>query len=159
MLHTWATRLAAALLTAAGLAGMLTGTAHAGWSVRGTGGGAAAADRLAPPAEVTSSCGLLKIGASSLKISFARPAGLRLAADQFVIERSTDGGASWRSVRTLLGSAIAVGTTILFEDTGLTLLATYHYRVTAVKGNWRASAQAPPRTLVLGALGLINVCL
>ena len=150
--------LAASLLSAAAVVVAMMTPAEAAWSARGTGGGAAAADRLAAPANVTSSCGLLDLGGSSLKVSWGWPSSARFAPDRFEIERSTDGGLSWSPAGTVVGTALQGLASVLFEDKGLTVLGTYHYRVTAVKGNWRTSVQAPPRTLVLGLLGLANIC-
>jgi hypothetical protein len=142
------------LLTATAFVASMTTPAQAAWSAQGSGAGGAAADRLAAPAKVTSACGLLAVGASSLTVSWEWPSSAGFPPDRFEIDRSTDGGASWSSA----GSVVAGVATMTFEDKGLSVLGTYHYRVTAAKGNWRTSAMAPPRTIVLGVLGLINVC-
>jgi hypothetical protein len=156
-LSMWRWRVAATVLVAVTLALATAGSAGAAWTVRGAGGGAAKADVLPPPANVDSACGLLNVGGFSLKVDWSKPVGVRIAADRYLIERSTNGGATWTVAGQVLGSAVSTAGTI-FEDVGLSLLATYHYRVTAVKGNWRRSVVAPPRTVVLGLLGLVTVC-
>ena len=153
----WRQRVAATVLVAVTLALSTAGPAGAAWTVRSAGGGAAKADVLAAPANVKSECGLLNVGAFSLKVNWSKPVGVRVAADRYLIERSTNGGATWTEAGSVLGTAVDTTGTI-FEDVGLSLLATYHYRVTAVKGNWRTSVVAPPRTVVLGLLGLVTVC-
>jgi hypothetical protein len=148
-------RVPAVLTLALAAVASVPGTAAATWSVRGSGGGTAATASLTPPDDVRSECGLLTVGASSLTVSFVPPAdGAPL--ERFDIARSVDDGLTWQ----LAGSVTAAGrTTVVFEDRGLTLLTTYRYRVFSVRGEWRAAAEAPPRTLVLGALGLVNVCI
>ncbi|MCW2608814.1 MAG: hypothetical protein JWM15_60 [Cryptosporangiaceae bacterium] len=156
-LRRW--RVAATVLVAAALAVSMTGSAGASWTASGFGTGGSRADTLAPPASVTSACGLLDVGASSLTITWAKPSGTRFAAKSVLVERSTDGGVSWTTITSVLSTVAGAAGSFLFEDVGLTVLTTYHYRVTAVRGDWRASAPAPPRTIALGLLGLVNVCL
>jgi hypothetical protein len=148
-------RIAVTAALALAVVASLPGVAGAAWSVQGSGGGAAAADRLTPPADVQSECGLLTVGASSLKVSFVPPSR-GAPRERFDVERSTDGGLTWQLAGSVLPAGLAA---VVFEDRGLTLLTTYRYRVIAVRGNWRTATEAPPRTLVLGALGLVNVCI
>ncbi|MDQ1676415.1 MAG: hypothetical protein QOC93_1559, partial [Actinomycetota bacterium] len=145
-LRRW--RVAATVLVAAALAVSMTGSAGASWTASGFGTGGSRADTLAPPASVTSACGLLDVGASSLTITWAKPSGTRFAAKSFLVERSTDGGVSWITITSVLSTVAGAAGSFLFEDVGLTVLTTYHYRVTAVGGGGGGGGPPPPHRRV-----------
>jgi hypothetical protein len=77
--------------------------------------------RLATPTNLQAPAGLITKTAATL--TWTRVTG----ALQYIIERSTNGGATWL--------AIGLSTTNSFRVTGLTTLTTYQFRVTATNGN------------------------
>jgi hypothetical protein len=122
------------------------------WAASGDGSGQARASALPVPSPVTATCA----STSAIQVDWTVTAASPLVVD-FVVERSTDDGASW----TTLGSVTATSATsyATTDDSLAPGTFTYVYRVAARNNDWRAtSAVSNSRTATTGLLDVTDTC-
>lgn len=117
------------------------GAACAAWAADGAGTASAAAAALPQPA-VTATCN----GVDAIDVDWVTPAGAPVTA--FVVERSTDHGATWTAVATVPASG---ATSASYTDPALAE-ATYVYRVTAGTEGWSAVSELSESRVVLAEI-------
>jgi hypothetical protein len=122
------------------------------WAAAGDGPGQGRASVLPVPSPVMGTCA----SSSTIQVDWSVTAASPLVVD-FVVERSTDDGASW----TGLGSVAATSATSysVTDDPLASGTFTYVYRVTARNNDWRAtSAVSNSRTATVRLVDVADMC-
>jgi hypothetical protein len=122
------------------------------WAASGDGPGQGRASLLPVPSPVTATCA----SPSTIQVDWSVTAATPLVVD-FVVERSTDDGASWAGLSSV--AATSATSYSLIDDPLASGTFTYVYRVTTRNNDWRAtSAVSNSRTATVGLLDVTDTC-